>query len=218
MAAERSELEDSSDDGGRRGQQQRRLWLLCDFVVAGGIGCSKGVAAIGGRWGSDVHGCCRGGQQRYGVGDRCCRVQFVVGHDQDSWQHMIGVGYDLNRLQRKITAALLDLPVACSSSEATTAGHLLGSTAIPSAARSFATNRAISFLLYRELSYLSSTFSIVKDVEVLTRIDLLQPMFSAIAVAASSASALPSRSTAPAVANSTLPLILPCHSFYSLLL
>ncbi|RWW04730.1 hypothetical protein GW17_00032022, partial [Ensete ventricosum] len=100
----------------------------------------------------------------------------------------------------------------------TTAGHLLGSTAIPSAARSFATNRAISFLLYRELSYLSSTFSIVKDVEVLTRIDLLQPMFSAIAVAASSASALPSRSTAPAVANSTLPLILPCHSFYSLLL
>ncbi|RWW69075.1 hypothetical protein BHE74_00023352 [Ensete ventricosum] len=32
--------------------------------VAGGVSCSKGVAAIGGRQGSDVHSCCGGGQQR----------------------------------------------------------------------------------------------------------------------------------------------------------
>ncbi|RRT37718.1 hypothetical protein B296_00031941 [Ensete ventricosum] len=50
MAAKRSESEGSSDDGGRRGQQQRRLWLHCDFVAASGISCSKGAAAIGGRW------------------------------------------------------------------------------------------------------------------------------------------------------------------------
>ncbi|RWW06039.1 hypothetical protein GW17_00030661 [Ensete ventricosum] len=50
MAAKRSESEASNDDGGRRGQQQRRLWLRCDFVAASGISCSKGAAAIGGRW------------------------------------------------------------------------------------------------------------------------------------------------------------------------
>ncbi|RZR83991.1 hypothetical protein BHM03_00010709 [Ensete ventricosum] len=104
MAAERSELEGSSDDGGRRGQQQRRLRLRCYFVAAGDVGCSKGVAAIGGRRGSDVHGCCRGGQQRYGARDCCCRVQFVAGRDQDSWQRTIVAGCDVNRLQRKIAA------------------------------------------------------------------------------------------------------------------
>ncbi|RWV90146.1 hypothetical protein GW17_00047675 [Ensete ventricosum] len=66
MAAKRSELEGSSDVGGRRGQQQRRLRLRlrCDFVAAGGVGCNKGATAIRGRWGNDVHGCCGGGQQR----------------------------------------------------------------------------------------------------------------------------------------------------------
>ncbi|RWW33339.1 hypothetical protein GW17_00001956 [Ensete ventricosum] len=64
MAAKRSEMEGSSDGEGRRGQQQRRLRLRCDFVATGGVGCSKGAAAIGGRRGSDVHGCCGGGQQR----------------------------------------------------------------------------------------------------------------------------------------------------------
>ncbi|RRT81503.1 hypothetical protein B296_00003898 [Ensete ventricosum] len=46
----------SSDGGGGRGQQQHRLRLLCDFVAASGVGCSKGATAIGGRRGSDVHG------------------------------------------------------------------------------------------------------------------------------------------------------------------
>ncbi|RWW20851.1 hypothetical protein GW17_00015019 [Ensete ventricosum] len=66
MVAKRSELEGSSDGGGRRGQQQRRLRLRlrCDFVTAGGVSCSKGATAIGGRQGSDVHDCCGGGQQR----------------------------------------------------------------------------------------------------------------------------------------------------------
>ncbi|RWW33927.1 hypothetical protein GW17_00001330 [Ensete ventricosum] len=104
MTAERSELEGSSDDGGRRGQQQRRLRLRCDFVATGGVGCSKGVAAIGGRRGSDVHGCCRGGQRRYGARDRCCHAQFVADRDQDSWQRTIVAGCDVNRLQRKIAA------------------------------------------------------------------------------------------------------------------
>ncbi|RZR73406.1 hypothetical protein BHM03_00023730 [Ensete ventricosum] len=43
MAAKRSKLKGSSDDGGRRGQQQRRLRLRlrlrCDFVAVGGVGC-----------------------------------------------------------------------------------------------------------------------------------------------------------------------------------
>ncbi|RZR75909.1 hypothetical protein BHM03_00000492 [Ensete ventricosum] len=50
MAAKRSESEGSSDDGGRRGRQQRRLRLRCDFMAASGIGCSKGATTIGGRW------------------------------------------------------------------------------------------------------------------------------------------------------------------------
>ncbi|RRT65549.1 hypothetical protein B296_00028623 [Ensete ventricosum] len=53
---------------------------------------------------SDVHGCCGGGQQRYGARDGCCRVQFVASRDQDSWQRMIVAGCDVNRLQRKIAA------------------------------------------------------------------------------------------------------------------
>ncbi|RWW53721.1 hypothetical protein BHE74_00039761 [Ensete ventricosum] len=76
----------SSDDGGRRGQQQRRLRLRCDFVAASSVGYSKGATTIGRRWGSDVHSCCRGGQQRYRVRDGYCCVQFVAGCDQDSWQ------------------------------------------------------------------------------------------------------------------------------------
>ncbi|RWV79994.1 hypothetical protein GW17_00058796, partial [Ensete ventricosum] len=46
MAAKRSGSEGSSDDGGRRGQQQHWLRLRCDFVVVGGVGCSKGAAII----------------------------------------------------------------------------------------------------------------------------------------------------------------------------
>ncbi|RRT47742.1 hypothetical protein B296_00016215 [Ensete ventricosum] len=76
-----------------------RLRLQCDFVAASGIGYSKGVAAIGGRRGSDVHGCCGGGQQRYGARDDCYCVQFVASHDQDSWQRTIVVGCDVNILQ-----------------------------------------------------------------------------------------------------------------------
>ncbi|RWW03634.1 hypothetical protein GW17_00033189 [Ensete ventricosum] len=33
-------------------------------MAAGGVGCSKGTTTIGGRRGSDVHGCCGGGLQR----------------------------------------------------------------------------------------------------------------------------------------------------------
>ncbi|RRT39009.1 hypothetical protein B296_00035121 [Ensete ventricosum] len=50
MTAKRSESEGSSDDGGRRGQQQCRLQLRCNFVAVNGVSCSKGVVAIGGRW------------------------------------------------------------------------------------------------------------------------------------------------------------------------
>ncbi|RRT32892.1 hypothetical protein B296_00055945, partial [Ensete ventricosum] len=64
MAAKRSESKGSSDSGGRKGQQRSQLRLRCDFVAADGVGCSKGAAVIGGRRGSDVHGCCGGGQQR----------------------------------------------------------------------------------------------------------------------------------------------------------
>ncbi|RZS29415.1 hypothetical protein BHM03_00063146 [Ensete ventricosum] len=92
----------SSDGGGRRGQQQRRLRLRCDFMVASGVGCSNGVAAIRGRRGNDVDDCCGGGQQRYGARDSYCCVQFVTGHDQNSWQRMIVAGCDVNKLQRKI--------------------------------------------------------------------------------------------------------------------
>ncbi|RWW05704.1 hypothetical protein BHE74_00011790 [Ensete ventricosum] len=49
MAAKRSESEGSSD----------------------GFGCSKDAAAVGGRRGSGVHGCCGGGQRRYGAKDHC---------------------------------------------------------------------------------------------------------------------------------------------------
>ncbi|RRT41524.1 hypothetical protein B296_00019500 [Ensete ventricosum] len=69
-----------------------------------GVGCSKGAAAIGGRWGSDVHDCYGGGQQRYGARDGYCGVQFVAGHNQDSWQRMIVAGCDVNKLQQKIAA------------------------------------------------------------------------------------------------------------------
>ncbi|RWV77961.1 hypothetical protein BHE74_00028732 [Ensete ventricosum] len=55
MAAKRSESECNSDGGGRRGQQRRRLLLRCDFMAAGGVGCSNGAAAIGGRRDSGVH-------------------------------------------------------------------------------------------------------------------------------------------------------------------
>ncbi|RWW63136.1 hypothetical protein BHE74_00029698 [Ensete ventricosum] len=64
MTAKRSESKGSSDDGGRRRQQQCWLQLRCDFVATGGVGCSKGAAAIGGRRDSDVHDYCGGGQQR----------------------------------------------------------------------------------------------------------------------------------------------------------
>ncbi|RWW85940.1 hypothetical protein BHE74_00005346 [Ensete ventricosum] len=66
--------------------------------------CRRGSIAIGGRRGSDVHDCCRGGQQWYEVRDSCCCVQFVDGRDQESWQRTIVAGCDVNRLQRKIAA------------------------------------------------------------------------------------------------------------------
>ncbi|RWW48648.1 hypothetical protein BHE74_00045261, partial [Ensete ventricosum] len=50
MVAKGSESKGSSDDGGRRGQQQRRLRLHFDFMAASDIDCSKGATAIGGRW------------------------------------------------------------------------------------------------------------------------------------------------------------------------
>ncbi|RRT36892.1 hypothetical protein B296_00031694 [Ensete ventricosum] len=74
------------------------------MAALSGVGCSKGATAIGGRLGSDVHGYCGGGQQRYGARDDCCCVQFVAGHDQDSWQRTIVASCDVNRLQRKIAA------------------------------------------------------------------------------------------------------------------
>ncbi|RWW07340.1 hypothetical protein GW17_00029280, partial [Ensete ventricosum] len=40
----------------------------------------------------------------YGARDHYCRVQFVAGRDQDSWQRTIVVGCDVNKLQRKIAA------------------------------------------------------------------------------------------------------------------
>ncbi|RRT67562.1 hypothetical protein B296_00002096 [Ensete ventricosum] len=43
---------------------QSSVWLDKCSTLFGGVGCSMGVAAIGGRQGSDVHECCRGGQQR----------------------------------------------------------------------------------------------------------------------------------------------------------
>ncbi|RZR87854.1 hypothetical protein BHM03_00015319 [Ensete ventricosum] len=104
MVAKRSESEGSSDDGARRGQQQHWLRLWRNFVAAGGVDCSKGAVAIGGRWDSDVHGYCGGGQQWYGVRDSYCCVQFVAGCVQDSWQQAIVAGCDVNRLQRKIAA------------------------------------------------------------------------------------------------------------------
>ncbi|RZR80586.1 hypothetical protein BHM03_00006640 [Ensete ventricosum] len=94
----------SSNSGGRRGQQQRRLRLHYDFVAASGVGCSKGAAVIEGRRGSDVHDYCGGGQQWYGARDDCCCVQFVAGRDQDSWQQTIVAGCNLNKLQQKIAA------------------------------------------------------------------------------------------------------------------
>ncbi|RWW55360.1 hypothetical protein BHE74_00038011 [Ensete ventricosum] len=73
-----------------RGYKWRRLQQGCD--------CNRR------KMGSGVHGYYGGGQQWYGVRDGCCHVQFVVGHDQDSWQRTIIAGYDVNRLQRKIVA------------------------------------------------------------------------------------------------------------------
>ncbi|RWW20921.1 hypothetical protein GW17_00014938 [Ensete ventricosum] len=69
MTAKRSESEGNSNDGGRRGQQLRRLRLRCDFMAAGGVGCSKDAAAIWGRRGRRVHDYYRVGQQRYGSRD-----------------------------------------------------------------------------------------------------------------------------------------------------
>ncbi|RRT67658.1 hypothetical protein BHE74_00013049 [Ensete ventricosum] len=74
MAAERSKSGGSSDGGGRRGQQQCRLRLRCDFVAAGGV--ERGTAV----------GC----------------VHFDADCDQDSWPRKIAAGCDVDRLQRKI--------------------------------------------------------------------------------------------------------------------
>ncbi|RRT54105.1 hypothetical protein B296_00029919 [Ensete ventricosum] len=73
-------------------------------MAVGGVSCDKGAVAIGGRRGSNLHGCCRGGQQRYGARDDYYCVQFIAGRDYDIWQRTIIVGYDINRLPRKIAA------------------------------------------------------------------------------------------------------------------
>ncbi|RWW66811.1 hypothetical protein BHE74_00025808 [Ensete ventricosum] len=57
------------------------------------------------KMGSGVYGCCGGGQQQYGVRDGYYCVQFVAGHDQDSWKQTIVAGCDVNRLQRKIATS-----------------------------------------------------------------------------------------------------------------
>ncbi|RWW62306.1 hypothetical protein BHE74_00030573, partial [Ensete ventricosum] len=78
MATKRSESEGSSDGKGRRGQQQYRLRVWCNFVAAGGIGCSKGAAAIGGRRGSDdVHGCSKEGSNELAKVKSMHRVDAV---------------------------------------------------------------------------------------------------------------------------------------------
>ncbi|RWV82510.1 hypothetical protein GW17_00055987 [Ensete ventricosum] len=75
MAAKRSESEGSSDDGGRRGQQQCRLRLHCDFVAASGIGCSKGAAAIGERWAAVCTAVAEEGSSGFwGCDGRGCRL------------------------------------------------------------------------------------------------------------------------------------------------
>ncbi|RRT39843.1 hypothetical protein B296_00032667 [Ensete ventricosum] len=82
-----------------------RAKKITTIIVYGcGIGCSKGAAVIGGRRGNDVYDYYGGVQQRYGVRNDCCCVQFIIGSDQDSWQQTIVAGYDVNRLQRKIAA------------------------------------------------------------------------------------------------------------------
>ncbi|RZS04564.1 hypothetical protein BHM03_00034920 [Ensete ventricosum] len=99
MAVKRSESEGSSDDGGRRGQQQRRLWLLCNFVAAGGVGCSKG-AAIAEEGSSGIAEEGSSGMER-----ETAAVVFnlllpaikIVGSERLLWA-------DVNRLQRKIAA------------------------------------------------------------------------------------------------------------------
>ncbi|RWW55953.1 hypothetical protein BHE74_00037386 [Ensete ventricosum] len=50
MTTKRYELKDNSDDGGRREQQQRQLWLCYNFMAVSGVDCRKGAAAIRGRW------------------------------------------------------------------------------------------------------------------------------------------------------------------------
>ncbi|RWW75920.1 hypothetical protein BHE74_00016017 [Ensete ventricosum] len=85
MAAERSESGDSSDGGGRRGQQQCPLRLHCYFVAIGGIGCSKGVAVIEK---DEAAVCTVVAEEGSGSIERettANRVHFDAGRDQDSW-------------------------------------------------------------------------------------------------------------------------------------
>ncbi|RWW47528.1 hypothetical protein BHE74_00046473 [Ensete ventricosum] len=86
----------SSDGGGRRGQQQRQLQLRCDFVATSGVDCNKGAATIGGRRGSDVHGCCGGGQQ--------CMEREMAAVVFNLLAAIKIVGCDVNKLQQKIAA------------------------------------------------------------------------------------------------------------------
>ncbi|RWW65978.1 hypothetical protein BHE74_00026673 [Ensete ventricosum] len=109
MTTKRSESEGSSDGGGRRGQQQRRLWLRCNFVAADGFGCSKGAAAIGGIRGSDGGG--RRGQQQRRLWLRC---NFVAAGGFGCSKGAAAIGgiwgsdvhnyYGGGQLQRKIAA------------------------------------------------------------------------------------------------------------------
>ncbi|RZR73542.1 hypothetical protein BHM03_00025430 [Ensete ventricosum] len=117
MAAKRSESEGSSDDGGRRGQQRRWLRLRCDFVAASGVSCSKGAAAIGGRWAAVCTAVAEEGSS--GLEREMAAVVFnlllaaikivdserliAAGCDHGGWQRVVAVG---SIVQRKMRAAV----------------------------------------------------------------------------------------------------------------
>ncbi|RZR80224.1 hypothetical protein BHM03_00006174 [Ensete ventricosum] len=121
MAAKRYESEGSSDWRKKRAATTLAV-AACNFVAAGGVGCSKGAAAIGGRQGSGVHDYCGGGSGGIERGTATGRVHFDVGRDQGSWQRKIvassisgslpgcdqvAAGRDQSRWQREIAAAAM---------------------------------------------------------------------------------------------------------------
>ncbi|RRT44023.1 hypothetical protein B296_00015163 [Ensete ventricosum] len=112
MAAKRSESEGSSDDGGRRGQQQRWLRLRYDFVAASGVSCSKGAAAIGGRWAAVCTAVAEEGSSgleremaavRKIAAGSFFAARIAAGCDHGGWQRVVAVG---SIVQRKMRAAV----------------------------------------------------------------------------------------------------------------